>query len=55
MEEGAEVRVGAAEAGEEGLGQLGGGDLAGEEGVAGGEYLGLGLGLACEGGVGDGL
>ena len=39
MEEGLEVRLREPEAGEVGLGELGGGDLAGEEGVADGEDL----------------
>lgn len=46
MEEGVEVGLGEAEAREVGLGELRGGELAGEEGVADGEDLGRG-GRGC--------
>lgn len=50
MEEGVEVGLGEAEAREVGFGELGGGELAGQEGVADGEDLGRG-GTGCWGWV----
>lgn len=55
MEEGADVGLGAAEAGKEALGEVDGGELAGEERVTGGEDLGGWVWVAGEGAVGDGL
>ncbi|GMN54861.1 hypothetical protein TIFTF001_023994 [Ficus carica] len=55
VEEGADVGLGAAEAGKEALGELDGGELAGEERVTGGEDLGGWVWVAGEGAVGDGL
>lgn len=56
------MRLQSSEATEIGLGELGGSDLAGKEGMADGENLGVkGLGrngsgkLVCESGIGNGM
>lgn len=41
MEKGAQMGLSESEASEKGLGELGGGEVAGEKGVAGGEDLGV--------------